>query len=127
MRDYDAIYDDATDESPFSNGTAGEIWMDQWCYRCKVDGPFQRDEAPEGCPLLLVALMQRTPKEWTETGCQTYTCSEFVPDDEGGDGGEPEPQPFPQPVAEMDGQADIFSAFADQITEQVPQLAEVSA
>lgn len=126
MRDYDALYEDAKDESPFSNGTSGEIWMSEWCYRCKVDGPFQRDEAAEGCPLLLVALMQRTPKEWTEKGCQDYHCSEFVPDDEDGDGGEPAPQPFPQPVAEMEGQVDIFAVFADSIVEQMPQLERAS-
>ncbi len=119
MRDYDAIFEDAKDESPFSNGTSGEIWMGSWCYRCKVDGPFQRDEATEGCPLLLVALMRRTPKEWTEVGCQDYTCSEFVPDDEGDADEQPTPPPFPQPVAEMDGQTDIFAAFADQIAEAV--------
>lgn len=127
MRDYDAIFEDAKEGSPFSNGTAGEIWMDQWCYRCKVDGPFQRDEAPEGCPLLLVALMQRTPKEWTEVGCQDYTCSEFVPDDEDDDGGEPTPEPGPPPAEEIDGQVDMFAVFADQITEQAEQRTGVMA
>lgn len=119
MRDHDAIFDDAREGSPFSNGESGWNWMSRWCHRCKVDGPFTRGEADQGCPLLLVALMERTPKEWTETGLQDYHCSEFVPDDEEGDGSEPTPPPFPQPVAEMDGQTDIFSAFADQIAEAV--------
>lgn len=111
MRDYDAIFDDARPGSPFSNGTSGEIWMESWCYRCKVDAPFNRGETNEGCPLLLVALMERTPKEWTETGLQDYHCSEFRPDDDGGD------DPLPPPVPVCDGQGDIFGEFAEQIAE----------
>lgn len=119
MRDYDAIIADATHKSPFSNGTSGEIWMDGWCYRCKVDGPFQRGNAEEGCPLLLVAYMQMTPKEWTEVGLQDYHCSEFVPDDDGRDG-DPDPNPAPLP-----GQTDIFSVFADAVAEDASRVREL--
>lgn len=125
MRAYDEIMADATDRSPFSNGTMGYGWMGKWCYRCKVDGPFQRDEAAQGCPVLLVALMQKTPKEWTEVGLQDYHCSEFVPDDEGDDEPEPPSLPEPSPVAEMDGQVDIFSVFAEQIAD-TPQREAVT-
>lgn len=121
MRDHDSIFDDAADRSPFSNGTSGEIWMSEWCYRCKVDGPFQRGVTDQGCPLLLVALMQKTPKEWTETGLQDYHCSEFVPDDDGKDG-DPDPNPAPLP-----GQTDMFEVFAEQITDAVTEREAVSA
>lgn len=114
MRDYDAIYDDAKPGSPFSNGTSGEMWMSNWCYRCKVDAPFNRGETDQGCPLLLVAMVGRTPKEWTETGLQDYHCSEFRPDDEG-DGDDP----LPPSVPVCDGQTDMFGVFADQIVERV--------
>jgi hypothetical protein len=117
MRDLDAIQADAREGSPFSNSTSGEMWMGEWCYRCKVDAPFQRDEATEGCPLILVALIDKTPAEWTETGTQDYHCSEFDEDHgEDGDDGEGPPvgPTWPQPVAEMEGQTDIFTAFVDQ-------------
>lgn len=120
MRDLDAIMEDAREGSPFSNGTAGEMWMGDWCYRYKVDAAFQRDESPEGCPLLLVALLDKTPAEWTETGIQDYHCSEFDEDhgDDGDDGeGPPVGPTWPQPVMEMEGQIDLFSVFADQITD----------
>lgn len=120
MRSYDDIEASARDGSPFSNGTMGEIWMDRWCYRCKVDAPFQRDEATEGCPLLLVALIGKTPAEWVELdpdAIQDYHCTEFIPDDdEGGDDGG-DPLPPPAPAVEIEGQADIFGAFADQIAD----------
>ena len=110
MRDLDAIMGNARDGSPFSNSTSGEMWMGDWCYRCKVDAPFQRDEAPEGCPLILVALLDKTPAEWTETGMQDYHCSEFVEvtgqDADTHEG--PAAPRFPQPLPVMPGQLDIF-------------------
>lgn len=120
MRDLDAIRADATNRSPFSNGTAGEMWMGEWCYRCKRDAAFQAGDSDQGCPLLLVALTQKTPKEWAETGLQDYHCSEFKP--LGGDGGDPEPEPIPV----VDGQVDMFSVFADQIAD-MPQRTAVLA
>jgi len=121
MRDLDTIMETARDGSPFSNSTSGEMWMGEWCYRCKVDGPFQRDEAAEGCPILYVALTRKTPAEWTETGMQDYACSEFDEDhgDDGDDGeGPPAGPTWPQPVTEMEGQVDLFSVFADHIADQ---------
>jgi hypothetical protein len=111
MRTYEQIMADATPKSPFSNGETGYSWMNDWCWHpCKKD-------RNEDCPIIMAALMRVTPKEWTEKGIQDYHCSEFEPDDNGG--GEPQPEPFPQPVAEMSGQTDIFSAFADQIADAV--------
>lgn len=93
MRTYDAAWGAAQDEPAFSNGTEGEIWMTNWCYRCQHEAD---------CPLLLVALMDRTPAEWFEQpegSADEYHCAEFR--DQNGDGsGEPEPQPEPP---DMDG------------------------
>lgn len=130
MRSYDEIYEDATDEPPFSNNTSYEIWAERWCYRCKVDAAFQRDEALDGCPLLTIAVIGMTPREFAPAAdpreaCGDYECTEFVEADEDGEG-EPEPEPEPQPVSEMDGQLDILSVFADRIAEQ-PQREAVSA
>lgn len=110
MRTHDEIYANAREGSPFSNSTSGEMWMGEWCYRCTIDGPFQRDETPEGCPLILVALLDKTPNEWTETAPQVYTCSEFV-EDTGGDADThegPATPRLPQPLPVMPGQLDLF-------------------
>lgn len=48
--------------APFSNGTEGEAWMDQWCNHCLHDQAPPEDSG--GCPLLLVALLGNTPAEW---------------------------------------------------------------
>lgn len=126
MRTHDQIDADARPGSPFSNGTSGEMWMGEWCYRCTIDGPFQRDQAAEGCPILYVALTAKTPAEWTEVGMQDYTCSEFDEDhgDDGDDGeGPPHGPVWPQHVTEMEGQTDLFSVFADHIADQPQTVA----
>lgn len=131
MRDYDAIYKAAKEGSPFSNSTQGEIWMNQWCYRCKVDAPYQRDESDTGCPLLVVALVGMTPAEWTtrtndDAIHANYHCSEFVPDDDDEGGGGDSPRaPRPKPVAVMDGQVDMFEVFADGIADKAAGLVMV--
>jgi hypothetical protein len=80
MRTYEEIKADATRVTPFPNGVIGEQWMRRWCDRCKVLGSYIRNEADKGCPVILVALLYKTPKEWTKTGAQEYDCSEFVDD-----------------------------------------------
>ena len=132
MRTYDEIYDDAADEPPFSNNTSYEIWAERWCYRCKVDAAFQRGEDPDGCPLLALSVIGMTPKEFKPAtdpreAQGDYECTEFVPDDEGGDDGETVPEPEPDPVAEPDGQIDILAVFAEQITDAVTERQSVSA
>lgn len=123
--DQDTIEANATDGSPFSNGTTGYDWMGRWCDVCKIDGPFQRGVADLGCPIVLVAMLGKTPAEWVETGVQDYCCTEFIPDDHGGDDGDPEPHPlFPPPVVE--GQVDMFEVFAEQITENVSRQEQVA-
>lgn len=107
MRTYDEIDRDARDGSPFSNSTSGEIWMSQWCHRCKNDSPELVDKG-EGCPLILIALCGKTPVEWhPQEGIQDYHCIEFR--DERGGGGEPGPK---RPAPEMPGQEQLFPAEA---------------
>lgn len=121
MKTYDEAYAAAADRRPFSNGTEGCAWEENWCARCVHDAEFRRTWDGPGCPLMQVALMGRTPVEWidqTENGHRlgdTYHCTEFRDkDDNGGEDGEPEPGPLPV----IDGQVDMFEVFAEQITEQ---------
>ncbi len=99
MRSFDAALDAARDGSPFSNGFEYDHWAANWCDRpCLHDGPFQRGETDLGCPLLMVALMGKTPSEWLEQdrgrlGDQ-YHCVEFRDED---DPGGHEPVPIPDP------------------------------
>lgn len=113
MRTYDEIWADAKDEPAFSNGTEGYGWTAANCGTCKNDSPELVDKG-EGCPLILVSLMQRTPVEWLDqkrigpNGIletygidDQYHCVEFRDQDE--PGGE-EPTPVPTPP----GQGSLF-------------------
>lgn len=113
MRSYEEAFADARDERPFSNGTAGHGWMENWCWRCHnpAELAWRRYEEgarktppkdfPGGCPLIMVALNERTPVEWLDQwgGKGPYPlgdrfhCIEFRGPDEGG--GEPRPKPDP--------------------------------
>lgn len=93
-RTFQEIDADARDGSPFSNGTMGDLWMSQWCENCLNDSPEMVDRG-EGCPLILVALLGKTPVEWFEQdGTQDYHCVEFRDQDGPGD---TEPKPIPDP------------------------------
>lgn len=95
MRTADEIMADARDGSPFSNGTSGMIWMENWCERCRNDSPEMVDRG-EGCPLILVSLCGKTPVEWFEQeDLQDYHCIEFRAEDGPDDDGEPQPIPDP--------------------------------
>lgn len=103
MRTYGEVWEDAKDERPFSNGTEGYAWTDNWCGTCV------HEAGDNECPLLGVALMGRTPIEWIEQPWgqvrgqpegvlapslgDTYHC--IMHREEGDDGGEPEPIPDP--------------------------------
>jgi hypothetical protein len=120
VRTYDEIWAGARDEPPFSNGTEYETWSWNWCWRCHQPDEVawqryengERKTAPKqpGCPLILAALLGRTPTEWMEQDWaggppplgDRYHCIEFRgPGD--GDGEEPgPPQPRPEPK-NMDG------------------------
>lgn len=94
---YDQAWGTAREGSPFSNGTEGECWMANNCGRCIND-------ANEDCDLVLIALMGRTPAEWTpdKPGSlgEQYRCMYFR-DKEDGDGGDPEPKPVPDPPGQL--------------------------
>lgn len=97
----------AREGSPFSNSDEGYGWMANWCDRCTHDKPARNDDPGNGCSLVMVALLGRTPAEWldnTETGpdgllkpysrADQYTCVMFRPED---DPGPDEPTPIPDP------------------------------
>ena len=94
-RSFEEIDKDARDGSPFSNGDIGYGWMAGNCDVWRVDAPFRNGIARSGCPILLVALMGKTPVEWMEKPdrIQDYSCIEFR--GPGGGGGEPRPKPEP--------------------------------
>lgn len=97
--DFDDAYARARDEWAFSNGTEYYAWYGNWCGRCRREQPFINGITDKGCPLLLVALNNRTPAEWLEQdgfrlGDQ-YHCVEFRGLG-GGGGGEPRPKPDPR-------------------------------
>jgi hypothetical protein len=80
MPSYDDAYERAVDKPAFSNDFEAECWKERWCHRCVND-------AASDCPLILVALMDRTPAQWqawkpAELGYQ-YKCTLF---DAGGTG-----------------------------------------
>lgn len=104
MDDFNTAYDNAVHEAPFSNGTEGYGWMYAWCDRCVHDASYQRDEVKEGCPLVMVALSGRTPREWIpgdpygETGYiieKQFSCIYFRA--EGDDDPDAKPEPLPDP------------------------------
>lgn len=62
----------AGERMSFSNGTEGDAWMENWCYRCAHE---------ETCVLVLVAMLGKTPRAWEpdrpgSLGHQ-YTCTAF--------------------------------------------------
>jgi hypothetical protein len=89
----------AREVSPFSNGTEGECWMENNCHRCINDAPTRRDEWDKGCPLIMVALLGKTPVEWMETNPyglgNRYMCIYFRDENDGP--GPEEPTPIPDP------------------------------
>jgi hypothetical protein len=125
MRSADEILATARDESPFSNGTAWELWSANWCYRpCMnpVEAAYRRYEEgkrktppkdfPGGCPLILCAMLGKTPTEWLEQpddGYQRdYHCIEFMPPDDGRGGmGAGPPRP-PRAKRERKDQIALF-------------------
>jgi hypothetical protein len=119
MRSYDEIYETARDEPPFSNGTEFYGWMENWCWApCQQpdEVAWQRYEEGKrktppksgtGCPLILAALMGRTPIEWLDTWDgdspyplgDRYHCIEFRGPDDGG--GDPQPRPRREPPNQL--------------------------
>lgn len=97
--DLDRLYDEARPEAPFSNGSQGYGWMHNWCDRCIHDKAARQGNEGQGCPLVLVALMGRTPVQWLAQTEEAWVygdfhCIEFRDED---DGPGPEPTPVPTP------------------------------
>jgi hypothetical protein len=92
-------YERALDTPAFSNGTMWEIWSYSNCFRCANDGMGLGKDDPQ-CPLILVALMGRTPVEWTDQKppLSDYLCIYFRDRD---DPGGREPEPIPDPPGQM--------------------------
>lgn len=81
--DYETAYAASTPEPPFSNGTEYYDWSARWCDNCAQEDEFIRSGKGLGCPLLMVALLGRTPVEWREGDSlarwrHDYYCTEFV-------------------------------------------------
>lgn len=100
--DYGRLYDEARDEAPFSNGSQGYGWMANWCDRCIHDKPAREGRDGEGCPLVLVALMGKTPIQWLAETEEAWVygdfhCIEF----RGEDDGPTDPQPIPDPPGQL--------------------------
>lgn len=95
-------WETATDESPFSNSDEGCSWTANNCDRCIHDKPAREGRYEDACPLLAVAHSGRTPREWVEDKPlslgEQYRCMYFRGEEDGGD---PEPQPIPDPPGQL--------------------------
>ena len=112
---YDQASATATDQPAFSNGTDGELWMCAWCDVC-IHDRAGRAGTGEGCPLVLIALLGRTPMEWRRDG-DAYECTDFSPESDGG----PDPDE-PTPIPVVDGQVDLFEMLADAAIEDIQAM-----
>ncbi|MFF4548638.1 hypothetical protein ACFY1J_31135 [Streptomyces sp. NPDC001406] len=100
--DYDRLYAEARERPAFSNGTEGYGWMAANCDRCIHDKSARQGNDAQGCPLVLITLMGRTPAQFLdgprdEEGrygiADQYVCTEFRSEDDP----DPEPRPIPTP------------------------------
>lgn len=107
MDTVDNLYDAARQEPPFSNSGEGYGWMGENCGTCIHDKDQRSEEiAGPGCPLVMVALMGRTPAQWLDgprdssglysIGTQ-YTCVEYRHEDDG----PTYPTPIPDPPGQL--------------------------
>lgn len=123
----DRLYDEARPERPFSNGSQGYGWMARNCDHCIHDKSARSDDYGPGCPLVMVALMGRTPIQWLAETEEAWVygdfrCIEFRSED---DGPGPEPQPIPTPP----GQGELLPREdyeAVRMLTPLPETAEVS-
>lgn len=109
--DYQKLHDEARDEPPFSNGDEGYGWMDANCSTCIHDKPTRNGDDGNGCPLILVALVGRTPIQWLDqkrvtpdgrmyelySRADQYHCIEYRHEDDG----PTDPQPVPDPPGQL--------------------------
>ena len=80
MRTYAQLLNSASNVQPFSNSTEGSAWTATWCDECACD----RGAPDDGCPILLIGLMGKTPAEWLPQDRMrlgyTYRCTAFRKD-----------------------------------------------
>lgn len=80
MRSFTDAMDAADPSTPFSNGSESDAWMQVWCETCVQDTP-EKLLKEGGCPLVMVALMFRTPAEWKRGPVgsveRKYECEEY--------------------------------------------------
>jgi hypothetical protein len=108
---YDEAFARSLDKPPFSNGDEGYGWMWNNCDRCVHDKPAREDHPEDGCPLILLAMIGRTPAEWLDQKrigpkgplepygiADQYRCMYFRSEDDGPD---PEPCPVPDPPGQL--------------------------
>lgn len=102
FEDYDALYDEARDEWPFSDSFEHSEFAARNCGTCIYDQEQHGDKVTgPGCPLLTIAMVGRTPIQWFETepgSREPYRCIEYRHKD---DGPGPEPQPIPDPPGQL--------------------------
>lgn len=99
MDDAETAYANARDERAFSNGTDWEIWQYNNCETCHHDAAYQAGETNQGCPLIVVALLGKTPREWIpgeDKYCgDRFTCVMYRHEDDDDPDATPEPLPDP--------------------------------
>ncbi|MFJ4365117.1 hypothetical protein ACIP4S_13295 [Streptomyces chartreusis] len=107
--DYDRLYAESRDKPAFSNGDEGYSWMGANCDRCIHDKPARQGNDAQGCPLVLLTLVGRTPAQFvdgprSEEGLYAretqYVCTEFRDEND--------PDPEPRPVPTPDGQGELL-------------------
>ena len=127
MRTYDEAFLASRERRPFANGTEGYAWMAAWCESCIHDKPVREDRPENGCPLVMVAYMGRTPSEWLDGprdergryGMEDqYHCIEFRDEDDPGPGYEPSDPVNPDQLELFDARPFIRPRmFADVLAE----------
>ncbi|RKN40762.1 hypothetical protein [Streptomyces hoynatensis] len=104
--DYDALFAESRDRRPFANGTEGYGWLDANCSTCIHEGPSRQGHEEQGCPLVLLALVGRTPAQWLDGPrdaegrygiADQYRCIEYRHENDAG----PEPRPVPEPPGQL--------------------------
>ncbi|MEU0937662.1 hypothetical protein [Embleya sp. NPDC005971] len=112
--DYGALEAEATDEPAFSNSDEGYGWMDANCASCVHERPTREGRDGDGCPLILLALVGRRPRQWADgprtpdglyTMATQYVCAERR---EEAAPGETEPGTARRPIPEMAGQVALL-------------------
>lgn len=80
---YDALLAEARDEPPFASGSDQADWIAANCGTCVHDRE-QRPGGPvgPGCPLVMVALMGRTPAQWVGGEDGGHQCVEYRRDND---------------------------------------------